>query len=98
MMYRYKFRAYFLSGLFNPVLLSQAVPAAERIFNSLDRKNYKHVTITINPTHNCLEITLESGIQLDAVNYLRSIQYFSKALAWQPGMGQYIVDGRLLVQ
>ena len=98
MMYRYKFRAYFVSGLFTPVLLSQAVPVAERIFNSLGRKNYKHVTITINTTRKCLEITLESSIPLAAVNYLMSIQYFSKSLALQPGMGQYIVDGRLLIQ
>ena len=97
-MYKYHFSAYFVSGLFNLQLLNQVIPVAERIFNSLSRKNYKNISIKINSIHNCLDIILVSSISLDSVNYLRSIQYFSKILSLQPGMGQYIVDGRLLVQ
>lgn len=99
-MYSYSFTAYFISNQFNVSLLTSVVPVAEIIYNTLPRKvgHKKKIAVKVNSINRCLDITLDSDICLNPNNYLRAAQYFSKALASQPGMSGYIVDGRLLVQ
>lgn len=99
-MFRYSYNAYFISSLFNVSILNPAISTAVAFFNSLPRKvGYKkHIVVNVNHNLRCLSIDLESDIPLAPVNYLRAAQYFSKVLALQPGMGNYIVNGRLLVK
>lgn len=100
MPYSYSFKAFFIHTAFNNSLLNTAVPTAEKLFNSVPRKkgHKKHLTVRINTQQRFLEFDLQSDVKLDPINYLRSSQYFSKALSLQPGMAGYIVDGRMLVQ
>lgn len=97
-MYSYSFQAQFLSSLFNTMMIIPAVTEAVNAFNRLNRKNYKHLSVSVNSTNNCFEFTLISSIQIDPINYLRSSQYFSKQISLQSSMTGYIVDGRLLEQ
>lgn len=97
-MYTYRYSAYFISKFFNVTLLNQIIPGATNNYNNLPRKSYKHIAVSVNATNKCLDIVLTSNRPLSPVNYLRGIQLFSKLLATHPGMGSYIVDGRLLVQ
>lgn len=92
------YRGFFISPLFNVVLLNQVIPIAENIFNSLPRKSAKYIDVIINPALKCLDITLTTYTPITSENYLRSCQYFSKVLSGLPGMNSYIVGGRLLVQ
>jgi hypothetical protein len=98
MPYHYKYKAYFVSSNFNSMVLNTVIPTAVQIFNNLPRKNghKKHINVSVNAFQRCLDIQLESDIQLDPVNYLRAIQFFCKVLSSQPGMAGYITNGRLL--
>lgn len=100
MLYNYSFKAYFLYSGFNVTLLNSVIPSSVTLYNSLPRKagHKKHLSVRINTTQRCLEMYLGSDIEIDPINYLRAAQYFSKVLSLQPGMGSYIVDGRLLIQ
>lgn len=99
-MFRYAYNAEFISTLFNAAVLNTAVRNAVAVFNALPRKrgHKKHIGVRVDPTQKCLEIVLVSDTQLAPINYLRAVQFFSKTLASQPGMGSYVVRGRLLVQ
>lgn len=99
-MYRYSYNARFISTLFNSAVLDTTVQNAVAIYNALPRKmgHKKHIDVKVDPTQKCLEITLVSDIELAPINHLRAVQFFSKTLASQPGMGSYIVRGRLLVR
>lgn len=93
-------KAYFVSGLFNPTVLSVTVPAAERAFNALPRQvgRRKQVNVSVNATNNCLDIDLYTDQPVAAGKELQVAQYFSKELSMQPGMAAYIVHRRLLMQ
>lgn len=99
-MHTYSFPAYFISNQFDVSLLTSVIPIVEKVYNALPRStgHKKKIEVSVNSLNRCLDITLTSDIELDPINYLRSAQYFSKVLALQPGMGSYIIDGRLLVQ
>lgn len=100
MRYKYSFEAYFICDLFNVKLLKEVIPAAVKMFNALPRKkdHDKQISVTINEQKRCLNFELQSDISLQRINFLRASQYFSKALSLQPGMSNYIVGGRILVQ
>ena len=100
-MYSYCFDAYVTSNLFNASLFSSAVPVSQKRFNALRRKKgrKKFIEVCVDVLNHCLHIELYSDVRLEADNYLRAAQYFSKVLAKQPGMSRYITsDGRLLTQ
>lgn len=95
-MFYYKFKAYFLSNLFNPAILIPAINNTEISFNRLHRKNFKHISATVDNVNKCLDVTLYSTIDIDRVNWLRAAQYFSKELSKEPGLNSYIYKRRLL--
>lgn len=96
----YKFKAQFVSTLFDDNVITPAITNSENLFNSLKRKRgrEKHIIVSIDSNNNCLDFILESAIQLDPINWLRSTQFFSKQLSQEPGLSSYIVDGRLLIK
>lgn len=98
MPYKYCFNVYFIHNLFNPVILIPAVANAEKVFNILPRKNRKQISVKVNTSQKCLEIVMLSAIPINRINWLRSMQYFSKVLSMETGMNAYITsNGRLLV-
>lgn len=98
MPYKYCFDAYFICKRFNSNVLIPAVANAEKTFNTLPRKNRKQISVKVNSTKKCLEIEMLSAIPINRINWLRSIQYFSKVLSMENGMGAYIAwNERLLV-
>ncbi|WP_337460951.1 hypothetical protein [Jutongia sp.] len=98
MPYKYCFNIHFIHNLFNPVVLIPAVTNAENIFNILPRKNRKQISVKVNTSQKCLEIVMLSAIPINRINWLRSMQYFSKVLSMETGMNAYITsNGRLLV-
>lgn len=98
MQYKYCFDVYFICKLFNINVLMPAVANAEKIFNILPRKNGKQISVKVNTSKKCLEIVMLSAIPINRINWLRSIQYFSKVLSMEAGMSAYItLGGRLLV-
>lgn len=98
MPYKYCFNVYFIHNLFNTVVLIPAVKNAENVFNILPRKNRKQISVKVNTSQKCLEIVMLSAIPINRINWLRSMQYFSKVLSMETGMNDYITsNGRLLV-
>lgn len=98
MSYKYCFDVYFICKLFNINVLMPAVANAEKMFNILPRKNKKQISVKVNTTKECLEIEMLSAIPINRINWLRSIQYFSKVLSREVGMSAYITfDKRLLI-
>lgn len=96
----FSFKAYFVSPLFNPAILSRTVPAAERAFNALPRRvgRRKQVNVFVNVANNCLDIDLYTDLPVASGEELRVAQFFSKELSTQPGMAAYITHKRLLKQ
>ncbi len=97
MPYKYCFDVYFIHNLFNPVVLIPAVANAEKTFNILPRKNRKQISVKVNTSKKCLEIVMLSAISIGRINWLRSIQYFSKVLSMETGMNAYITANRRLL-
>ncbi len=97
-MYSYNFSAYFLCRYFNAALLQTVIPTVVGIFNSLPRKKGTRmkIDVSINTSNECLDITLRTEKMCQPRNCLRRMQYFSKILAKQPGMGNYVINGELL--
>lgn len=98
-MNQYKFKAQFVSTLFNIRVITPAITNSENLFNSLKRKRgrEKRIAVSVDANNQCLDFILDSAIKLDPINWLRSSQYFSKKLSQEPGLSSYIVDGRLLI-
>ena len=97
-MNQYDFTAVCYNGRFNRTLFNQLAPIAENMFNNLPRKNKKKLKVTVDPIKDQLKFSLQSSITLTPENYLRSCQYFSKAMCTLPGMRPYISGTHLLVQ
>ena len=97
MPYKYSYDVYFIHNLFNPVVLIPAVANAEKTFNLLPRKNGKQISVKVNTSKKCLEIVMLSAIPIGRINWLRSIQYFSKVLSMETGMNAYITANRRLL-
>lgn len=97
-MKQYEFTAVCYNGRFNRELFKELVPIAEKMFNNLPRKNKKKLQVTVDPFKDQLNFKLESSVSLSPANYLRSCQYFSKAMCTLTGMRPYISGTHLLVQ
>ncbi len=97
-MYYFNFSAYFVCGKFNAALLQAVIPTVVGIFNSLPRKQgtRMRIDVSINTSNECLDITLGTEKMCQPRNCLRRMQYFSKILAKQPGMRNYVINGELL--
>lgn len=54
------------------------------------------INVSVNISNACLDIELETERMCQPRNCLRRMQYFSKILAKQPGMGSYVGNGELL--
>ena len=99
--YKYDFQAYFISKNFDTSVLKDAVRIAENNFNNLSRAEgfEKKISVIVDNKAKCLKISSHSNIFVEKRNYLRSLQYFSKDLAKQKGLKEYIIGGkRLLTQ
>lgn len=95
-MYKYRFKAEFVSSYFEPKILQTAIKNSENTFNALKRKASKHLDVRLDEKNGSLDIELSTDIYLAAPNYLRAVQYFSKVLSTQPGLEKYICGRRLL--
>lgn len=95
MMYNYSFSATFVCGLPAIATITTAIKSSLQRFNSINRKHYKHLTVTIGNNGELL-YKLESNVPIDSKNLLRCTQQFSKELSKEELMNTYIVPNRLL--
>lgn len=95
-MYECDYKAYFKVNNFDAAVISKAVNNVLNVFNNTKRTNYKHICVKVNSIHKCLDIHYVSSIDQDRENWLRSCQLFSKLLAKEKEMGDYVVGRSLL--
>jgi hypothetical protein len=102
MPYKYYFEAelYKSPKTFNRQIIQAGLPQSENDFNGVNRPQgfAKQIKVTLHPTDSKLIFELQSQIPQQPQNYLRCTQTFSKSLASQPGVNQYVCGTHLLQQ
>lgn len=93
----YDFDVFSFCGLPITTAIMPAVIQGENHFNSIIRKFYKHLTITLN-SNGSLHYHLVSAIPVNPTNLLRCTQSCSKAASTHPLISSYIRPNRLFIR